>query len=196
MNSSASRKTVVIVAGLGVIAFCVSTVVAQGGASSVSDLSIDPVYAVFTENEEGDSFHLVFAIINTGATNATIVTENLDFATSIGGGTESEPLSCTLSFDSQRKYKGKHLLVPSIHKYCPVTLKPGEVAMVNYYKDYSKTVNYTGWNKRFLEADNIVITYKISPVWANRFDLWQGELHSAPVRFTKRASGSSIQGSR
>ena len=195
MRFVASSKKVITLTGIGLIVFCVSILFASADASSVSDLLIDPVYAIYKEKDGGDSIHIVFAIVNTSKTDATILTEHLDFSRH-GIDETNNSLRCTLSFNRNMKYKKKHLVVSSIHKHCPVTLKPGEAAMINYYHDFSKAINYKGWDADRLKADNIVITYKISSLWANRFDLWQGELHSAPVKFTKRTSNKSIQGTR
>jgi hypothetical protein len=192
MKFSVPSRKVIILASIGLIVFFVATFLTHASTSSVSNLSIDPLTAVYTEGDRGYSLHIVFAIVNSGETDATIVTKHLDFGR-YGIDEDTNSLKCTLSFDDPLKYKDKYLSIPSIYDYCPVTLKHDEMTMVNYYAEYPKNANFKGWDKKVLQAGNIVITYKISSFWADRFGLWYGELHSAPVKFTKRASDVSIQ---
>ena len=97
-------------------------------------------------------------IVNSGKEEVTVVTEHLDCGF-LGIEKDSNSLRCVLSFDAEIKYKNEYLTVPSIYKYAPVTLKRGEVAIVNYYRDYSTVLNAKGMGEKNLEADNIVITY-------------------------------------
>lgn len=114
----------------------------------------------------------------------TVVTENLDCGF-IGNDNDPNLLRCVLSFDAEIKYKNKYLTVPSIYKYAPVTLKPGEATIVNYYQDYSKMLGSKGISATLLKADDIAISYKVSSLWAKRFGLWHGQLQSSPIIFKK-----------
>jgi hypothetical protein len=184
MNVLISPKKRSLLIGTGLILVATITILSYATDSPTSSLSIEPVYALYKQRDTGDFFHIVLAIVNSGKEEVTVVTEHLDCGF-LGIDKDTNSLRCVLSFDAEIKYKNEHLIVPSIYKYSPVTLKPGEVAMVNYYQDYSKILNAKGMSEQNLEADNVLITYKVSPFWANRFGLWHGELRSSPMEFRK-----------
>jgi hypothetical protein len=184
MNALISPKKRCLLIGVGLILVVTITVLSYAKGSPTSSLSIEPVYAIYKQRDTGDFFKIVLAIVNSGKEEVTVVTEHLDCGF-LGIDKDSNSLRCVLSFDAEIKYKNEYLTVPSIYKYAPVTLKQGEVAIVNCYQDYSKALNAKSMSEKNIEADNIVITYKVSPFWAKRFSLWHGELQSSPIEFRK-----------
>jgi len=160
------------------------TILSYATDSSNNSLSIEPISATYRYRDTGDFFKIVFAIVNSGDAEVTVITEHLD-CSFIGNDRDPNLLRCVLSFDAEIKYKKKHLIVPSIYKYAPVTLRPGEATMVIYYQDYSKSLNSKGMSETSLKADNIAVSYKVSSFWAKRFGLWHGELRSSPIIFRK-----------
>jgi hypothetical protein len=197
MTSFALSKKMVFLTSVGLIVLFAATFLTRADTPSSSGLSIDTEYAraTYKQTDEGDSFQVVFTIINSGQTDATIVTENLDRGL-YGIDKDSNSLRCTLSFREPLKYKEKYTVIPSIYKCSPVTLRPGEVAQINYYEDRSKakSINYKPiLDKEDLQAANVIITYEIPTSWGKRLDLWQGQIRSAPVKFTKRISNGSIK---
>jgi len=188
MNSLASSKMKNIFIGITLVSVATIFISIRSFASDspTEALLLKPTIAVYRQRDTGDYLKIVFAVVNSGKEEVTIVTEHLDSGF-FGIDKDTNSLRCILSFDSEIKYEKEHRIVPSIYKYAPVTLKPGEAAMVNYYRDYSKTSNRKGIRENNLEADNIIITYKISSFWAERFNLWQGEIQSSPIEFKKTA---------
>ena len=184
MSTLTSSKKRFLLIGIGLTLIATITILSYAKDSPNSGLSIEPVTALYRQKDTGDSFQIVFAIVNSGKETVTVVTENLDCGFH-GIDKDNNSLRCILSFDAEIKYKSEYLIVPSIYKYAPVTLKPGEVAIVNYNRDYSKSLNRKGMNDKNLEADNIVVAYRISEFWAKRFNLWHGELRSSPIEFKK-----------
>jgi hypothetical protein len=184
MNGIISLKKRCLLVGMGLILVATIAILSYAKGSPTGSLSIEPVKALYRQRDTGDFFKIVFAIVNSGKEEVTVVTEHLDCGF-LGIDKDSNSLRCVLSFDAEIKYKNEYLIVPSIYKYAPITLKSGEAALVNYYSDYSKVLNAKGIGEKNLEADNIVITYKVSPFWAKRFNLWHGELQSSPIEFRK-----------
>ncbi len=195
MRFFASSKKKVVLASVGLMLLFVTTILTHADTDSSPGLSIDTEYgrATYTQTDEGSSFQVVFMILNSGQTDATIVTENLDRGL-YGIDKDSNSLRCTISFREPLKYKEKYTVIPSIYKCSPVTLKPGEAVAINYYEDRpkAKSINYKPiLDKEELQAANVIITYEIPTSWGKRLDLWQGQIHSAPVKLTKRISTES-----
>jgi hypothetical protein len=184
MNVLISPKKRCLLIGMGLILVATVTILSYAKGSPTGSLSIEPVKALYRQRDTGDFFKIVLAIVNSGKEEVTVVTEHLECGF-LGIDKDTNSLRCVPSFDAEIKYKNEYLTVPSIYKYAPVTLKPGEVAIVNYYQDYSKALNAKGMSEKSLQADNIVITYRVSPFWAKRFNLWHGELRSSPIEFKK-----------
>jgi hypothetical protein len=178
--------------GMGLVLISAAAILSFAADSSPKGLSIEPVKAIYMQRDGGDYFQIGFTIINYGKEEVTIVTEHLDRSFR-GIDKETNSLRCVLSFDREIFYKKEHRVIPSIYKYAPVTLKPGEAASVNYFEDYSNYVNHRGMSEKNLKADNIVISYEISPFWAERFNLWQGQLLSSPIEFRKIGKNNSIE---
>jgi hypothetical protein len=190
-----NRKMVFsIVAGL--VAILGMAILTHADTPSKPGLSIDVEgsgYATYTQTNNGCSFHAFFTIINNGQTDATIVTENLVRAF-YGVDNDTNSLRCTLSFNEPQTYKDKYPVAPSIYKCSPVTLKPGEAAPINYYEEISKanSINYMPiLGQDELKAKKVVLTYEVPTSWGKRLDLWQGQIHSAPIEFSKNISNGS-----
>ena len=143
MNVLISEKKRGLLIVMGLILIATITILSYAKASPTNSLSIEPVKALYRQRDTGDFFKIVFAIVNSGKEEVTVVTEHLDCGF-LGIDKDSNSLRCVLSFDAEIKYKNEYLTVPSIYKYAPVTLKQGEVAIVNYNQDYSKALNAKG----------------------------------------------------
>jgi len=184
MDTLISSKKKSLLIGIALVLVPAITILSFAASSPTDSLTIEPVKAFYMQRGTGDLFQIVFVIVNSGKEEVTVLTEHLDRGF-FGVDKDTNSLRCVLSFDREVKYKKEHRIVPSIYKHAPVTLKPGEATTVIYYEDYSKASNKKSMSVKNLEADNIIITYKISPFWAKRFNLWQGELQSSPIEFKK-----------
>ncbi len=78
--------------------------------------------------------------------------------------------------DSGVKWNG-HLIVQSLTKYAPVTLKPNEVTFLSMEiekNDPNKTL------QGLTKDSPIVITYMVSPELGTRFGCWSGRIDTKP----------------
>ncbi|MHC4552548.1 MAG: hypothetical protein ACYSUT_07270 [Planctomycetota bacterium] len=177
-----SKRNITLLMGLVLVIISTIAVFSFGVDYETEGILIEPITAVYVEKDGDDLFRVAFAIVNNSKEELTFVTEGFDRGFR-GIDKDTNALRCVLSFDREMNYKKEHRIVESIYKHAPVTLKPGEAAMVNYYEDYLDRGDEPDHD--IFTADKIIISYQVSPFWAKRFNLWQGELQSVPVTFRK-----------
>lgn len=183
MKRRISGRASLAVAMMAVAIVAIAALFTRAAPPREPELAIDPIYAVYRADRH--AVHITWAIVNRGESEAKVITKFPEVSrrpVSEDDGT----FQCTFSFRDEQTFKDEYRLVPSVYRFEPVVLKPGEVAMVNYYKDLSKDRNVPSWDEEDLQADRIIIRYTVSPFWGDRFDLWHGELVAKPIEFEIR----------
>ena len=181
----------VIVPLVGFLGFLVFVITPDGQAKDSfpqanRSLSIQPIKASYIERERGNVFSLACHLVNNGDSDITVVTEHLNFSNQgVDRGTNS--LRCVLLFeDNPAATSQGNPLVPSLYKHAPVTLHPGEAALVHYFQDFSRRVSgKKAMDPDDLKAETVTISYKVVKKWGKRFDIWHGEQTAQPVKFNK-----------
>lgn len=185
---SRPKVTVPLVVFLGFLIFVI-TLDGQAKDSSPTtnrSLRIQPIKASYIERERGNVFSFGCHLVNDGDSDITVVTEHLNFS-SRGVDKKTNSLQCVLLFEDNPAVTSQgNPLIPSIYKHAPVTLRPGEAALVHYVQDFSRRVTgRKSMGPDRLEAETVTISYKVVEKWGKRFDIWYGEQTAEPVKFNK-----------
>lgn len=86
-----------------------------------------------------------------------------------------------MGLDTERGYKDV-VLVPSVYRFEPVTLRPGEGTVITVDHPLRPRWREAGKPVDGKEGLYISVGYTVVPSLAERFNLWQGTLVSEPVR--------------
>jgi len=106
-------------------------------------------------------------LANTGEKNITVLTTGLNCIRS----KEGDVFEVTFGYQSSVTYEGRPV-IPSLTTFSPVTLRPGEMAVIS---------NVSSKFERLPESGKLLVTYEIAQEWGKRFNIWFGKVSCAPM---------------
>jgi hypothetical protein len=147
-----------------VLSFSISSV---SGEENKYGLSVDNVHIFYFAKDE--TLKVLFALLNTGSSEITVLTENLNTAFF----DESDKHVCEIGAGIKAKYKD-YRIIQSLYRFDPVTLRPKEGIAVNHMvKRKPEDIE---------QKAVLVVRYKINEDFGKRHDVWYGSIDSAPTK--------------
>ena len=130
-------------------------------------LSIDNVHIFYFTKDQ--TLKVLFALLNTGSTDITVLVENLNTAFS----DESDKHICEIGAGIKAKYKD-YRIIQSLYRFDPVTLRPKEGVAINHMV-----------KRRAEDIDPktaLIVKYKINDEFGKRHNVWHGSTESTPTK--------------
>ncbi|HPR63346.1 MAG TPA: hypothetical protein PK014_03925 [Thermoanaerobaculia bacterium] len=118
-----------------------------------------------TDGSGARSIH--FYLENHTDGDVTVLTRGILY--SGGDHTDSGKKICHFNFSYTRGRYGTNQLVPSLYDLSPVTLKSGEIAMLNPYQIVRG------------DCDGVEATYEVDAFWGERFNVWHSRIKAKPI---------------
>ena len=137
------------------------------GEETDHGLTVDNVRIFYFTKDQ--TLKVLFALINTGNTDKTVLVENLNTAFS----KESGKHICEIGAGIESKYKD-YRIIQSLYRFDPVTLRPKEGVAINHMV-----------KRRVEDIDaeaSLIVRYKISENFGKRHNVWYGHTDSAPTK--------------
>ena len=147
-----------------VLIFCSHSV---SGEETDQGLTVDNVHIFYFVKDQ--TLKVLFALLNTGNTDKTVLVENLNTALS----EESGKYICEIGAGIESKYKD-YEIIQSLYRFDPVTLRPKEGVAVNHMV-----------KRRVEDMDaeaSLIVRYKISENFGKRHNVWYGHTDSTPTK--------------
>ena len=130
-------------------------------------LSVDNVHIFYFSKDQ--TLKVIFALLNTGDTDKTVLVENLNTAFS----KESDKHICEIGAGIKAKYKD-YRIIQSLYRFDPVTLRPKEGVAINHVvKRRAKDID---------PKTSLIVRYKINDDFGKRHNVWYGSTDSAPTK--------------
>jgi hypothetical protein len=130
-------------------------------------LSVDNVHIFYFAKDE--TLKVLFALLNTGNKDITVLVENLNTAFS----DESDKHICEIGAGIKAQYKD-YRIIQSLYRFDPVTLRPKEGTVINHkVKRGPKDID---------PKTALIVRYKINEDFGKRHNLWYGSIESAPTK--------------
>ena len=130
-------------------------------------LSIENVYMFYFAKKE--RLKVMFALINTGNTDITILTENLN----TGFLDKFDNPKCEIGAGIKIKYKD-YSIIQSLYRFDPITLRAKEGANINHLVK-RKPEDIEG-------ITDLIVRYKIEEDFGKRHNVWYGAVESTPTK--------------
>ncbi len=147
-----------------VLSFSSSTV---SGEENKYGLSVDNIHIFYFAKDQ--TLKVLFALLNTGNTDITVLAENLNTAFF----DESDKHICEIGAGIKAKYKD-YRIIQSLYRFDPVTLRPKEGIAINHMvKRKPEDID---------PKTALIVRYKINEDFGKRHDVWYGFIESAPTK--------------
>lgn len=130
-------------------------------------LTVDNVHFFYFAKDQ--TLKVLFALLNTGNTDKTVLVENLNTAFS----EESGKHICEIGAGIESTYKD-YRIIQSLYRFDPVTLRPKEGVAINHMV-----------KRRVEDIDSeaaLIVRYKISESFGKRHNVWYGQTDSTPTK--------------
>jgi len=130
-------------------------------------LSVDNVHIFYFAKDA--TFKVLFALLNTGNTDITVLVENLNTAFL----DESDKHICEIGAGIKAKYED-YSIIQSLYRFDPVTLRPKEGTAINHLVK-RKPEDIDG-------EKALIVRYKINEDFGKRHNVWYGSTESTPIK--------------
>ena len=130
-------------------------------------LSVDNVHIFYFAKDE--TLKVLFALLNTGNTDITVLVENLNTAFF----DESDKHICEIGAGIKAKYKD-YRIIQSLYRFDPITLRAKEGANINHLVK-RKPEDIEG-------ITDLIVRYKIEEDFGKRHNVWYGSIESTPIK--------------
>jgi hypothetical protein len=130
-------------------------------------LTVDNVHIFYFAKDQ--TLKVLFALLNTGSTDKTLLVENLNTVFL----QESGKLICEIGAGIKSKYKD-YSIIQSIYRFEPATLRPKEGVAINHMV-----------KRRAQDIDpkaDLIVRYKINDDFGMRHNVWYGSIDSTPTK--------------
>lgn len=143
--------------------------------SNTNELQIKAKASLLADTNSPRIFLTIY-LVNTNAHELTVLTKNLNWATS---GESGDKLVFEAGYGGAVKYEG-HPIIPSLYDFAPVTLRPNEQALIR--QEITNGLDALG--KR--TGTPLVVRYRVAPEWGKRFAVWNGSVETTAFAATVR----------
>jgi hypothetical protein len=137
------------------------------GEDTKHGLSVDNVHIFYFAKDE--TLKVLFALLNTGNTDVTVLVENLNTAWL----DESEKQICEIGAGIKSKFKDYNI-IQSLYRFDPVTLRPKEGTAINHMVKRKP--------EKIDPKTALIVRYKINEDFGKRHNVWYGATDSAPTK--------------
>jgi hypothetical protein len=152
------------------MAFCLVLIFSSNfvfGEDIEHELSVDNVHIFYFAKDQ--TLKVLFALLNTGNTDITVLVENLN--TAFSG--EYDKHICEIGAGIKAKYKD-YKIIQSLYRFDPVTLRPKEGVAINHMvKRRAEDID---------PKSALIVRYKISDDFGKRHNVWYGSTDSTPTK--------------
>ena len=151
------------------MAFCLVLILSSNfvcGEDIKHELSVDNVHIFYFAKDQ--TLKVLFALLNTGNTDTTVLVENLNTAFS----DESDKHICEIGAGIKATYKD-YKIIQSLYRFDPVTLRPKEGVAINHMvKRRAEDID---------PKSALIVRYKINDDFGKRHNVWYGATDSTPT---------------